>query len=182
VANLTDHGLPLFHWGVVIGASLAAAVCDLHKRRIPNILTVPVFVAGIVWAAWTAGLRGAAESVLACVILAAPYLVLFLFFGGGAGDAKLMGAIGGWLGIVNGLAVLFCVALTGAAIGTAMVLMSKTALSPKALSGTTPRASSETAQATFKTAARAASRKMPYGVAIFVGVCLAALGALLCWP
>jgi prepilin peptidase CpaA len=113
LSDITDVKMAVFQWGVVIGASLLAALCDLKEKRIPNALTFPVLVVGLIWSAWFAGLSGLAESVGACVLLALPYVLLFLFFGGGAGDAKLMGAIGAWLGLKQGLMVLACVAIAG---------------------------------------------------------------------
>ena len=39
---LWDSGIVPLQWGVVIGASLAAAFSDLRTRRIPNALTLPL--------------------------------------------------------------------------------------------------------------------------------------------
>lgn len=100
-------------WSIVIGASLVAAVSDLRTRRIPNTLTIPLLIAGLVWAGWTNGLLGIANAAGACLWLALPFLLLFVFVGGGAGDAKLMGAIGVWLGLSQGTIVLVCVMIAG---------------------------------------------------------------------
>jgi Flp pilus assembly protein protease CpaA len=88
LTTLWNTNLPFLQWGVVIGASTAAAVWDLRQRRIPNILTGPLFIGGLVWAIWVGGLPGLGEALVACIILAAPYVWLFLVAGGGAGDAK----------------------------------------------------------------------------------------------
>jgi len=103
----------VIQWGIVIGASLVAAVSDLRTKRIPNMLTIPVLIAGLIWAVWTNGLWGIANAAGACLWLALPFLLLFVFVGGGAGDAKLMGAIGAWLGLSEGTVVLVCVMIAG---------------------------------------------------------------------
>ena len=46
-----------------------------------------------------------------------PFVFLFIFSGGGAADAKLMGAIGMWLGARNGVVALAAVLLAGAVLG-----------------------------------------------------------------
>ena len=84
-------------WAVAAGAALTAAVIDVRQRRIPNALTLPLLVMGLLYALMYKGLGGAAESMIACVAVALPYVLLFAFAGGGAGDAKMMGAIGAWL-------------------------------------------------------------------------------------
>ena len=97
-ATLWDHNMLPLQWGVVIGTALAAAVCDLRTRRVPNLLTGPIVLAGLAWGIWVGGWAGLADSVAGCLLLAIPYVLLFVFAGGGAGDAKLMGAIGSrWL-------------------------------------------------------------------------------------
>lgn len=109
----TDEKLVVIQWGVVIIASLVAASCDLRTRRIPNALTFPLFLFGLVCAGFYGGLSGLAEAAGACFILSLPYIFLFVFASGGAGDAKLMGAIGAWLGFKQGIIVLCCVAMAG---------------------------------------------------------------------
>jgi len=108
-----DKTAAVLQWGVVIGASLAAAISDLRTRRIPNRLTFPVLLTGLVWAVWTNGMTGLAEAAGACFVVSLPFVLLFLFGNGGAGDAKLMGAIGAWLGWSQGITVLFCVVIAG---------------------------------------------------------------------
>ena len=120
-----DKVMRVLQWGVVISVSLVAAIWDLRTRRIPNLLTVPVLAAGLVWAGFTGGLSGLAESVAACLLLALPFVLLFLFVGGGAGDAKLMGAIGVWLGLSQGVTALFCVAAAGIILAVSKAIMTK---------------------------------------------------------
>jgi prepilin peptidase CpaA len=120
-----DKIMVVLQWGVVIGVSLAAAIWDLRTRRIPNLLTLPVLAVGLVWAGYTGGLSGLAEAVVACLLLALPFVLLFLFAGGGAGDAKLMGAIGVWLGLSQGVTALFCVAAVGIILAVSKAIMTK---------------------------------------------------------
>src|SRR6056297_2650346 len=103
---LWHDSVPLIQWATVLGASLAAAGWDIRCRRIPNFLTGPVLLAGLIWAAASAGWAGLGDSLAAAALLGLPYVVLFLQCGGGAGDAKLMMALGAWLGLVNGVVVL----------------------------------------------------------------------------
>ena len=112
-SNITDERLAIFQWGVIISASLVSAIWDVRSRRIPNIITFPLLLAGLLWAIWNGGLSSLAEAAGACVLLALPYVFLFVFANGGAGDAKLMGAIGAWLGFKQGIIVLCCVATAG---------------------------------------------------------------------
>jgi Flp pilus assembly protein protease CpaA len=177
----TNHSL--LQWSVVIGASTVAAVWDVKQHRIPNILTGPLFIGGLVWAIWVGGLG---ESLIACVILAAPYILLFLVAGGGAGDAKMMGAIGVWLGFTNGLAALVGVSLAGVFLGVVSLIRQR------GLSFVWPAfvvMLGELMQRFLGVGGSILKRddivkreplaKMPYGVAIWSGVCLAAAGVKL---
>ena len=85
-------------WIVVLAATGIAAITDGLTSRIPNVLTLPLWVAGLVYGALSAGLWGGAESLVASLLLALPYILLFVYAGGGGGDAKIMGALGAWLG------------------------------------------------------------------------------------
>jgi len=179
LSGFTDETMTVFQWGIVIGASLIAAVSDLRERRIPNALTFPLFVVGLIWAAWLGGLAGLAESFGACALLALPYVLLFIFVGGGAGDAKLMGAIGAWLGLRQGLTVLACVAIAGGIFAVAKAIARKQlrfvltsvfvsfyGLILYLITHRTMKLADE--QAEIK---QSGDLDIPYGVAIFAGVC-----------
>ena len=117
--NWLDHAsnVTVAQWGVVLGASLAAAIWDLRSRRIPNALTLPLVVTGLLYGLLAGGLSGLGQAAAACVVVALPYILLFVFAGGGAGDAKMMGALGAWLGLAAGAVVLGTVAATGVVLG-----------------------------------------------------------------
>lgn len=76
----------------------AAAATDLKTRKLPNWLTVPGLLAGLVFHASTNGLGGLATSLGGFATGFGILLVLWLIGGGGGGDVKLMGALGAWLG------------------------------------------------------------------------------------
>ena len=104
-------------WGVVIGASLVAAVIDVRTRRIPNRLCGSLFLAGLAWSSWHSGVYGLLEALAAVVLLAFPFVLLFIFASGGAGDAKLTGAIGAWLTFREAAVALVCICIAGGILG-----------------------------------------------------------------
>jgi prepilin peptidase CpaA len=170
-----DGGLAL-PWGAALAVSLAAAVTDLRCRRIPNWLTMPAFVGGLVHAAWVGSWAGLADGLAASLIVALPFLLLFLLAGGGAGDAKLMGALGAWTGLVAGIVVLGCVALMGVVQGVVVWLARRHAAGrPAGLIGRIAGACTVRQGSGTETVIM-----VPYGVAIFLGVFLSALGVLSC--
>jgi len=179
--------MAIFQWGVVIGASLAAAIYDLRTRRIPNALTVPLLAAGLVWAAWRGGLSGLADAAAVCFVLALPYVLLFLFAKGGAGDAKLMGAIGAWMGLEQGIAVVGCVCVAGGVLAIATAIAKrrlKVVLANIVLSIYNFIVAVLTARSIGTAANEARPEQtekltIPYGVAIFAGVCAA--GVIVLW-
>lgn len=179
-SGLTMHAVP---WAVVLCMSLVAAVFDLAVRRIPNLLTGPMVLAGLAWSTWAGGLGGLAGAIVAGVLLLLPFALLFVFAHGGAGDAKLMAAVGVWLGLRSGMAALVAVMLAGLVLAVAFSLRHK-------------RLSTVLSNVQFlfwSWIAAAACRQrptqgppkdmqtMPYGLAIFVGLCAAAIGVWV-WP
>lgn len=95
----------------------AAAVTDIRSRRIPNPLAVAGFLAGFALNAAMGGadglLRAAAGAGLAMLV----YFPLFLLRGMGAGDVKLMMALGAIAGPRAWFWVFFAAAVAGAAAG-----------------------------------------------------------------
>jgi len=76
----------------------AAAVWDLRYRRIPNALTLPVFLAGWVYQGAFHGWSGLGQGALGFALGFGMLFILWMIGGGGGGDVKLMGALSVWLG------------------------------------------------------------------------------------
>jgi len=83
---------------VVLAISLAGCVTDLRSRRIPNVLTFGSALAALLFHAITGGLTGAGTSAAGWLVGAAILFLPFYLGGMGAGDVKLMAALGAWLG------------------------------------------------------------------------------------
>ena len=187
LTTLWHHDLGEVQWTIAIGAALAGAIWDLSTRRIPNLLTGPVLLAGLAWASWIGGLAGLADATVGCLLLALPYVLLFVFAGGGAGDAKLMGAIGAWLGVLNGVVALVSVAVCGAVLAVAFALAKKKlrhVLANLARMASivvlTVVARGRLGDPSPLLAQTEDMQTMPYGVGIFAGVCVAA-GGVYAW-
>jgi prepilin peptidase CpaA len=80
---------------VVVGL---AAVIDVRTRRIPNVLTLGSALAAIAFHIIVAGTHGVALALSGWAVGVALFLPFFLLRGMGAGDVKLLGAVGAWLG------------------------------------------------------------------------------------
>lgn len=80
---------------IFMGCLLVVAVIfDVRYRKIPNILTFPAMLAGMVYYTLTGGGAGLLFSLGGLATGLAVLFILFLMGAMGAGDAKLMGAIG----------------------------------------------------------------------------------------
>jgi prepilin peptidase CpaA len=108
-------------WYGAIGISLSAGWFDWRTRRIPNWLTVSGFLVGVManvlvyrWAGFGASLAGAG----AALGLLLPFV---LMRGMGAGDWKLMGALGAFLGPTRIVFVLFGAILLAGVTACVMV-------------------------------------------------------------
>jgi prepilin peptidase CpaA len=75
-----------------------AIVTDLHSSRIPNWLTFPAMGCGLVWHAWQSGVPGALFGLSGLGIGLGVFLLIHISGGIGAGDVKLMAAVGAFVG------------------------------------------------------------------------------------
>jgi prepilin peptidase CpaA len=182
LTTLWVHPSPYFQWGSVLLCAVIAAAIDVRSGRIPNGLTGGMWIAGLVASLVAGGLAGAGDAVLGCLVMAAPFVLLFLI-GGGAGDAKLMGAIGMWLGVVNGVIALLSVLVVGAVVGICYAVVRQRSGSVVAnlwvmatgMLGVVFRAH-KLADVPDVIPQANTMTPMPYGLSILVGVAVAAAG------
>ncbi len=83
----------MFTGGSLLCACIGS-VHDVRERRIPNRVTGPAIIAGLTLHTVLGGWRGLGDSALSGVIAGVIFLVFYLAGGMGAGDVKLMAAVG----------------------------------------------------------------------------------------
>ncbi len=98
-------------WVLALAIACYGGWMDWRTRRIPNWLTVPGALLGLAANAILRGRHGAMVSLEGAGLALGLLLPLVLLRGFGAGDWKLMGAMGAVLGWREMLAVLFASAL-----------------------------------------------------------------------
>jgi prepilin peptidase CpaA len=115
--------LPPFGVNILLTALiLTAAVYDLRFRRIPNWLTVSGVVGGIALNAFLyQGWEGISLSLGGLAVAFASYFLLYLIRAMGAGDVKLMAAIGAMVGLREWFGILLFTAVVGGIAGLALV-------------------------------------------------------------
>ncbi len=115
-----------WHVKLVCVILIVAAYIDGKQLRVPNWLTFPMVISGLVFSVcvggigdWESGLIG---GLLGMFVGLACLLPLYAVGGMGAGDVKLMAGIGAWLGVTITLDA-FCVStIVGAVMAVVMVL------------------------------------------------------------
>lgn len=94
-----------------------AACTDLWAGRIPNRLVIGGWIAGAgLWMGFR-GFRGLPVWLWGCVCLGAAGLIVWKLKGIGAGDVKLLSALGGILSVKRGFWVFFIAGVLSAAAG-----------------------------------------------------------------
>jgi prepilin peptidase CpaA len=82
-----------------VGVSvIVGAAWDVATRRVPNALTFTSATSALVLATWQSGVHGLTESASGLLTGLALFLPFFALGGMGAGDVKLLAAVGAWLG------------------------------------------------------------------------------------
>ncbi len=83
---------------ILISALVAASLTDIAHQRIPNLITYPLALFGLLYHLQASGMNGLILS-FSGILAGAGLLLLFHLLGGmGAGDVKLMAAVGAILG------------------------------------------------------------------------------------
>jgi prepilin peptidase CpaA len=90
--------MPLPIIGTLVLVLAVAAAVDLRVRRIPNLVSGPAMVTGLVLNTLYFGADGLAASAAGLLVAGAVLLAPFALGGIGGGDVKLMSAVGALLG------------------------------------------------------------------------------------
>lgn len=88
---------------IAVSVALIACITDLRTQRIPNALTFGGAIAALAYYAITAGASGLFLSTLGWAAGVLLFIVPFALGGMGAGDVKLLAALGAWLGPADAL-------------------------------------------------------------------------------
>jgi prepilin peptidase CpaA len=107
---------------LLVAIVVTACVFDLRTRRIPNVLTFGAAACALVFAGATRGVDGLGWSLAGWGVAVVLFLPFFLLRGLGAGDVKLLGAVGAWLGPSGALSLGFFTAMAGGVMALAVVL------------------------------------------------------------
>jgi prepilin peptidase CpaA len=99
--------IPLEVMCVVTVVSAIAALTDVWRFRVYNLLTYPVMIGGLLYHTanngWAGLMLSCAGIMFGLVVLWVPYLMGGL----GSGDMKFVAALGAWLGITPMLVIVF---------------------------------------------------------------------------
>ena len=82
--------------GIVVGIAIFGGVIDFLTKRIPNWWTFPAIALGIATQGWFAGASGLGTAALGTAMGFGLFIPLFALGAMGAGDVKLLMAIGAW--------------------------------------------------------------------------------------
>jgi prepilin peptidase CpaA len=101
----------------VVGFALVAVAWDVATRRIPNALTFGAALAALVVHAYLGGWTGLGMAAVGWAAGVALFFPVFALGGMGAGDVKLLGAVGAWLGPVAAVWVALYAGIAGGLMG-----------------------------------------------------------------
>jgi len=105
---------------VVLAVAFVAVAFDVRTRRIPNWLTFGAALVGLAYAALTDGWSGLGTSAGGWLAGAALFFPFFALGGMGAGDVKLLAALGVWLGPAESVWVAIFSGMAGGVLGLAV--------------------------------------------------------------
>ncbi len=169
--------LPFIYLGSALAFATVAAVHDVRERRIPNRVSGLGILVGLFLHLVFAGIAQFAWALLAGLLAGAIFFLFYLAGGMGAGDVKLMAAIGCLTGIAFIKDVLLATVFTGAVFALLLAL-THGRLRETVSNGMTLLAHHRSKGFTAHPELNVTNRKLlrlPYAVPIALG-CMAVLG------
>lgn len=123
--NFAFYTVPGAVWGLALLFTLCAGWLDWRTRRIPNWLTVSGAVAGLALNSLVGGWHGAMGALEGAGVALGLMLPFVLLRGIGAGDWKLMGAVGAIMGWHPMLFVLLVSILTSGLMAAFQMIVTR---------------------------------------------------------
>jgi len=105
--------------GAAVATVLAACFFDVSASRIPNVLNFTAATLAILFHSFAPAGAGWSSAMLGLFVGLAVFFPLFALGAMGAGDVKLMAAVGGWIGAIS----ILHVALYGSVAGGVLALV-----------------------------------------------------------
>ena len=105
-----------------VAIATTAAFMDVQQRRIPNWLTYPAILAGVLLRAHFWGVNGALTALAGCLLSAGIVFVFYAVRAMGAGDLKLLAAVGAFTGPHYAIQTLLATAIAGGVLAIIYVL------------------------------------------------------------
>jgi prepilin peptidase CpaA len=102
--------------------ALVGSVFDVKSRRIPNFITVPFFLLGLAMHLALGGWKQLLTSLAAGLICGLVFLVFYIAGGMGAGDVKLVMAVGCIAGLSHIAYILVLTALSGGVMALVLAM------------------------------------------------------------
>jgi prepilin peptidase CpaA len=115
-------------WGLAAAALtlvalvLAAAAVDVRSHRIPNRLVIAGALTGILFQIIHAGLSGCLDALAGIAVGMGLFLPLYALRAMGAGDVKLMGMVGAFVGPGGAVAAVLLACVAGGVLALAVAL------------------------------------------------------------
>jgi prepilin peptidase CpaA len=106
----------------VLLLAVTASIWDVRTRRLPNWLTFGSAAMALSWALLSGGFVHLGWSAAGWTVALLLFFPLFALRGLGAGDVKLMGAFGAWLGPSGAFYLAFYTAMAGGVLAVAVLL------------------------------------------------------------
>jgi prepilin peptidase CpaA len=109
-----------FFQEMAVALAIVAAAWDLRTRRIPNVLTFGAALVAVLLHGYLEGLNGLSLALAGWVVGLALFLPFFALGGLGAGDVKLLAAVGACLGPLAAVWVALYTSIAGGVMALAV--------------------------------------------------------------
>lgn len=96
---------------------------DARDSKIPNVLTMPFALCALILHAYSKGMDGLLFSLAGMTVGTGLLIVPYMMSGMGAGDVKLMGAVGSFLGAKATCEAFILIGLAGGVYSLALILI-----------------------------------------------------------